>query len=163
MWLDSHNSIKRSYQAWSVFDIWTPNIGGQPIDPPQETDRLSLMPKHLRSLPEARKPLLSGFTLSVILMMIMDLQNSPNPMRRAPVLAVDREHVFINYPFCDKVHVHYSNGDISSSDYGTRLSHCRDLKLHANYELVCDNSTLRREKFERSWIERTFGKIEDSG
>jgi hypothetical protein len=96
-------------------------------------------------------------------MMFMNLENCSSPLKIATVLAVDKEHVFINCPFCDKVHIHHSNGGLSSSNYGTMASPCRDLKLHANYELVCDGLTLRRPKFDRHWIERTFGKIEDSG
>jgi hypothetical protein len=81
-------------------------------------------------------------------------------LSKAPVLAVDPDHVFVNCPFCDKVHVHHSNGDINKSNYGTRLSHCEDMELHGEYELVCDELTLRKPtEYERKWIEKTFGSI----
>ncbi len=81
------------------------------------------------------------------------------PNAIAPVLAVDPVHVFVNCPFCDKVHTHLSDGDTTKSSYGMRLSNCRNIE-HGNYELVCDTSTERRlTEFDRNWIKRTFGEI----
>ena len=81
--------------------------------------------------------------------------------KSATVLVVDPVNVFVNCPFCDKVHVHGSNGNINESNYGTRLSHCKDAGLHADYELICDGSTIRKTKeIGRKEIEKNYGKIE---
>jgi hypothetical protein len=78
---------------------------------------------------------------------------------KAPVLAVDPERVYVNCPFCDKVHVHYSDEGIDKSTYGMRGSDCRDKKPR-EYELVCDGSTVRSpKKLDKNWIEKTYGMI----
>lgn len=81
------------------------------------------------------------------------------PNKIAPVLAVDPYYIYVNCPFCDKVHVHPSDGDITQNNYETRTSHCRKIE-RGIYELVCDAWTVRRASgLSMEWVEKTFGRI----
>ena len=66
----------------------------------------------------------------------------------ARVIAVDLVHVFAICPHCGKVHMHGSNGDIHSEEYGDRVPHCigEEYEFSPNYDLITDRDTIRSEQ-----------------
>lgn len=61
----------------------------------------------------------------------------------AKAIAVDPIHVFCGCPYCGKVHLHGSNGDITEIDYGSRVPHC--YPATGQYIIIADEKTVRRE------------------
>ena len=79
---------------------------------------------------------------------------------KAIAQAIDPVHVYINCPFCNKVHMHGSSGDIDKKNYGTRISHCQNKDVIREYEIVVDNATIRNLKeYNKQQIEKIFGNI----
>jgi hypothetical protein len=59
----------------------------------------------------------------------------------AKAIAVNDVHVYVLCPFCGKVHVHGSRGDITKEDYGYRVPHCRATE---EYRIVTNADTIRK-------------------
>lgn len=75
---------------------------------------------------------------------------------QADVVAVDRVHVVIICPFCGKFHWHGSGGDITGTNYGTRVPHCTGDdagRFHGEYELIASEHTIRRHELRPREIE----------
>lgn len=67
----------------------------------------------------------------------------------AQVVAVDMEQVVIICPICGKFHLHGSGGDISKTNYGTRVPHCAGddaNRCQGEYELIASEHTTRRKR-----------------
>mgnify|MGYP001256883558 CR=1 FL=1 len=67
----------------------------------------------------------------------------------ARVVAVDMQYVVIICPICGKFHWHGSGGDITGTNYGTRVPHCTGDdagRFQGEYELITFEHTTRRKK-----------------
>lgn len=76
-----------------------------------------------------------------------------NPILRAEVVAVDLVHVVIICPICGLFHRHGSCGDITGTNYGTRVPHCNEQRFHGEYELVTTDYTIRKARLQTQDIE----------
>ena len=65
----------------------------------------------------------------------------------AEAIAVDHVHVYVICPFCGKVHLHGSVGNISLNGYGSRVPHCTwpDPSPEGQYEIITTPATIRKE------------------
>lgn len=59
----------------------------------------------------------------------------------AIAIAVNTVHVYVLCPFCGKVHIHGSCGDITKEDYGFRVPHCGATE---EYRIVTNADTIRK-------------------